>query len=87
MEVLMENGKYLDVRENNLTEISRIITKADNMTELWISDNPYECNCVTLWMKDWLTNASDVMDKDNVTCSDGMYWFIPVYSVMFFLKN
>ena len=73
MEVIIQNVKYLDIMGNNVTEIPRIITKANNLTELWISKNPYECHCDMLWMKNWLTNTSYVMDKDNVTCSNGMY--------------
>ena len=39
------------------------------MTNLWLSNNPYECNCDMLWMKDWLVDTGNVMDKENVTCS------------------
>ena len=69
MGAMLRSVKHLDIRGNNLKEIPQIITKANNMTKLWLSNNPYECNCDMLWMKDWLTNTDNVMDKDNVTCS------------------
>ena len=68
MEVIVKSLKYLDIRRNYLKEIPDIIKKGNNMTKMWISDNPYECNCDMLWMKDWLINATNVEDKDNVTC-------------------
>ena len=69
MEVITTNVKHLDIRGNNLKEIPQTITKVNNMTELWISNNPYECNCDMLCMKDWLNRASNVIDREDVTCS------------------
>ena len=68
MKVIIKSVKYLDIRGNYLKEIPRMITKSNNISELWISDNPYECNCDMLWIKDWLINATNVEDKDNITC-------------------
>ena len=47
----------------------RVIPRQNKTSKLWISDNPYECNCDMLWMKDWLMDNENVMDKKNVTCS------------------
>ena len=69
MEVVIKSVKQLDIRGNNLTELPDTIKKANNITILWISDNPYECNCDMIWMKDWLTDNENVMDMENVTCS------------------
>ena len=69
MKAILRSVKHLDIRGNNLKEIPQIITKANDMTKLWISNNPYECNCDMLWMKDWLMDTKTVMDKENVTCS------------------
>ena len=68
LEIIVEYLKHLDIRRNNLKTLPKTITKANNMTKLWISDNPYECNC-DMWMKDWLIDATNVMDKKNATCS------------------
>ena len=69
MEVIDENVKSLDIRGNNLKTLPKSITKANKTNKLWISDNPYECNCDMIWMKDWLTDNENVIDKKNVTCS------------------
>ena len=68
MKVMVESVKYLDISRNNLTEIPQIITKTSNISKLWISENPFECNCDMMWMKDWLLGATNVEDKENVTC-------------------
>ena len=69
MEFIIKSVKHLDIRGNNLTSLPETITKANKTNKLWISGNPYECNCDMLWMKDWLMDTRNVMDKDNVTCS------------------
>ena len=68
---IAENLKSLDIRENKLKTLPRTIADMNNSSKLWISDNPYECNCDMIWMKDWLIDAKNVMDKKNVTCSSG----------------
>ena len=69
MEVILRNVKHLDIRGNNLKEIPQIIAKVNITSKLWISNNPYECNCDMMWMKDWLMDNKNVVDKKNVTCS------------------
>ena len=69
MEVIMDNLKSLDIRNNKLKILPNSIAKTNKTSKLWISDNPYECNCDMLWMKDWLIDNENVMDKKNVTCS------------------
>ena len=71
MEVIMQNVKSLDVRKNKLKILPKLITKVNKTNKLWISDNPYECNCDMLWMKDWLVGTGNGIDKENVTCSGG----------------
>ena len=68
MKAIIKTVKYLDISKNYLLKIPEIVTKNDNTSKLWISANPYECNCDMLWMKDWLMDARNVEDKDNVTC-------------------
>ena len=69
IEILVKDVKHLDVRGNYLKTLPQTITKANNMTKLWLSDNPYQCECDMLWMKDWLIDAENVMDKNKVKCS------------------
>ena len=69
MEVIIKNVKSLDITGNNLKEIPKIISKENITNKLWISNNPYECNCDMLWMKDWLIDTENVVDKNKVKCS------------------
>ena len=45
MEVIMKNVNSLDIRKNKLTTLPKSISKLNKTKRLWISDNPYECNC------------------------------------------
>ena len=69
MKVIVEHVKSLDIRGNKMHTLPRTITNINGTSKLWISNDPYECNCEMLWMKDWLIDATNVMDKKNVTCS------------------
>ena len=69
MEVIMQNVNSLYIRGNKLKTLPKSITNENNIPKLWISDNPYECDCDMLWIKDWLIDAENVVDKENVTCS------------------
>ena len=68
MKNIVQNVKSLDIRKNRLKTLPQIITKANRTSELWISNNPYECNCDMIWMKDWLMDSNNVQDKENVIC-------------------
>ena len=69
--VITENLKNLDIRGNKLKTLPGTIANINDSSKLWISDNPFECNCDMIWMKDWLIDARNVMDKKNITCSSG----------------
>ena len=69
MEVILENVQSLDIRGNKIQTLPRTIANINGSSELWISGNPYECNCDMIWMKDWLVDSKNVMDKINVKCS------------------
>ena len=68
MEFIIQDVKHLDIRGNTLKSLSQAVKNMKGASKLWISDNPYECNCHMLWMKDWLAETTNVQDKDNVTC-------------------
>ena len=71
MEVIITNVKHLNIRNNKLKTLPRTTATVNGTSVLMISDNPYECNCDIIWMKDWLIDSPDVQDKDNVICSTG----------------
>ena len=68
---IQENIKYLNIANNSMKYLPRAIAVSHNITELRISNNPYECNCDMMWMRDWLVQATNVKDKENATCSTG----------------
>ena len=71
IKAISKSVMYVDIRDNKLKTLPRAITSMNGSIKLWISDNPYECSCDTLWMKDWLIDNGNVQDKYNVVCSTG----------------
>ena len=71
MENIVGYIDHLDIRGNKLKSLPQSIMKAKNGSSIWISQNPYQCNCDMLWMRDWLLNTDSVMDKNSVLCSNG----------------
>ena len=65
--------KYLDISNNKLQYLPKEIQDVKNFTKLWISNNPFACNCDMLWMKDWLIDAASVKDKEHVKCHSGKW--------------
>ena len=59
----------LDISNNNLTRLPRIFQNISSLRSLRISENPLECNCESLWMKDWLTISSVIENPTNITCT------------------
>ncbi len=85
MKIFFSKIDNLNLSNNKMKQISRIIQTEEFHAKLWLSKNPYECNCDMMWMRDWLQNASNVVDKENITCASGKWEgnqrsnFIPVY--------
>ena len=69
MKVVIQNAISFDIRKNKLKSLPKSISKTNKKNKLWISGNPYECNCDMIWMKDWLMDTAVVLDKNNVTYS------------------
>ena len=67
----MTNIRYIDISNNNLKELPSSVASMINLTELRISGNPYDCNCDMMWMRDWLVEATNVMDKEGIKCVTG----------------
>ena len=71
MTAMLTNVKHVDISNNSLTFLPRTITDVKNRTQLMIGNNPYECNCDMMWMRDWLVQATNVIDKENAICAAG----------------
>ena len=48
------------------------------VNQIWLSDNPYYCNCEMIWMKEWLNNLTTssgnhvIIDYKTLRCHSGM---------------
>ena len=71
MKIIIQSAKKIDISVNELQSLPQTIQKVNGTIKLWISGNPYQCSCDMMWMKDWLTTTRSVVDKDNVTCTNG----------------
>ncbi len=70
---LLLSGISLKLSGNNLKEIPAKIADFNLTADIWLGRNPYECHCDMMWMRDWLQNASHVMDRDEIKCGPGKY--------------
>ena len=62
---------HLDITNNGMEYLPQSIIHFTNATKLYISNNPYKCNCDMMWMRDWLVEATNVMDKELLICASG----------------
>ncbi len=72
LEALLLHSHNLKLSGNQLHHMSSVLSKS-NQTNLWLSKNPFECGCDMMWMRDWLLNATNVKDKENITCAAGKW--------------
>ncbi len=68
--------KSFNLANNFLQVLPREVLQMEFVREFYISGNPYQCNCSTIWMKDWLHNLTksssnqSVVDYKEAKCSD-----------------
>ncbi len=72
LETLFLNTDSLNLKGNALTQVSHF-WQTPSKTTIWLSNNPFECNCDMMWMRDWLLNVTNVRDRKNITCGPG-HW-------------
>ncbi len=71
---VMLSGVYsLNLSGNKFQKLSRKQLETNYQTQLWLADNPYDCNCDMMWMRDWLQLAGNVRDSENMTCGAGKW--------------
>lgn len=68
--------KTLDLRNNRLQTLPQKIQNLVNLTEMWLSGNPFQCDCNMLWMKTWMDKFNNsgervVRDYMQVRCKNG----------------
>ncbi len=57
--------------DNYLRQLPSFLQQTKIAATLWLGNNPFDCNCNMMWMKDWLQSTTNVMDKENITCGYG----------------
>ena len=86
----------LSLKKNKLVRICKSFadkltndtdSKLNQMGEIWLSGNPFDCDCEMIWMTDWLntfTSASGehiMADFRNLTCEAGSMKGTPIYEL------
>ena len=81
----------IDLRKNSISTICKSYAdKLENFSinsrfqSLWLSENPFYCDCFMIWMIKWLNNfivqgKHAVVDYRNVTCGRGKMKETPIY--------
>ena len=71
--------KLLDIKNSQLSHISKTFEDFKFIQEIWLSGNPFHCDCEMIWMMQWLNNSSKsasqqhvVMDYKEMKCHTGM---------------
>ncbi len=75
----------LNLSNNNFTSLPKGLADM-NFSALHIGQNPYECDCSTLWIRDWLIRLSTshstpnfIIDYRDAVCHSGVAMGTPVY--------
>ena len=85
----LSNIKALDLRSSRVSLIcksfAKFVMKNRNdsidlypLDQIWLSDNPYHCDCKMTWMIGWLNTYTTpsgqhiIVDFNNLTCRSGM---------------
>ena len=75
----LQKLRLLNISHNKLKTLPREIVNLTGLTQVWLSGNPFTCNCDMLWMADWMANFTTDPDSDvrvvqdyyQVKCGDG----------------
>ncbi len=77
---LCKTLKILNLTNNRITKVSPRIQKLDNIKEIFLSGNPFDCHCEMTWMITWLNNFSDIVkDYKQIVCGHGRFKGIPIH--------
>ena len=77
------NLQVLDLSANSITALPTKLSILSSLKRLWLSGNPYVCDCTTMWMKDWVTFMTSyqnhvVQDIYDIFCVNFDY---PMYAL------
>ncbi len=78
---------HLDLSNNSLQYLPQNIQEAKHLTKIWLSGNPFVCDCSMLWMIDWIANFTlsskehVVQNYRNITCINTLMEESPIYKL------
>ena len=88
--------QIIDFRNNNISSVCETFANKvregrnatspwNQLDEIWLSGNPFLCNCSMTWMVGWLNNFTTsngehiIADYENFTCKSGMVIGKPIH--------
>ena len=88
--------QIIDFRNNNISSVCETFANKvregrnatspwNQLDEIWLSGNPFHCNCSMTWMVGWLNNFTTsngehvIVDYENFTCKSGMVIGKPIH--------
>ena len=78
---------WLKLARNRLTGMPTKIQELTYLQKIWLSGNPFHCDCSIIWMIGWLNNFTTsvgnhiVVDYQDVICHSGTAVGIPIYKL------
>ena len=77
----------LNLAANKLLHIPENATKLNRINEVFLSGNPFHCDCDMTWMINWINNYAEVSfrhpvtDYKNMKCHSGKMFGKPIYQL------
>ncbi len=73
MKLFLLKSSMLYLSNNKLKIIPSLVQAKEYNTKVWLSENPFDCNCDMMWMRDWVQNTTNVMGKEDIVCASGKW--------------
>ncbi len=83
--VILTKTDKLYLSNNKLGQVPYLLQEQKIETQLWLTDNLFDCDCDMMWMRDWLLNATNVVEKEKIICTSGKWKgvYMPSFSFEF----
>ena len=75
----------VNLADNKLTHLPLSILQLKGLEKLWLSGNPFHCDCDMIWMIGWLNNFTlhpgqhIIVDYQDVRCHSGLMKGLPIF--------
>ena len=79
--------KLLNLAQNKLTLLPKSVQNWTHLEKIWLSGNPFHCNCDMTWMIGWLNNFTTpsrehiIVDYDQLKCYSGKMIGLPIFAL------